>query len=231
MWRPVSHKQLCVKCSIKCVNNIIGLLFQRVSRRLRGFKENWNAPHWRIFPASCVSQYSTLLISCSTLIRIKAPLLPQISGRINRLCFSLYATHRTLQGKRSFAFTPQIFLCAQPPEGSSAEPPLPISACGVVASGEHVVSKSLGLCSIRQMEHHHHHRQPQMSPFDKTSSQILSDQPFFSPLKPGLPEFCGLLKSTAVRNEDLIQHHYNISIHAERCGFTDDKRRQNQERV
>lgn len=78
--------------------------------------------------------------------------------------------------KSSFAFAPHIFLCAQPPEGSWAEPPLLLSAFGAAASGEHVVSKSLRLCSTRQMEQHH--GQPQMSPFHKMSSQVLSDQPF-----------------------------------------------------
>lgn len=87
------------------------------------------------------------------------------------------------------------------------EPPLLLSA-----SGEHVASKSLGLCSTRQLEHHH--RQPQKSPFNKMSYRSSPISLFF-PKNPALPEFCGLLKSTAVRSEHLIQQHYNLSICAE----------------
>lgn len=65
--RPVSHRHSRVKCSVKCVNNIIALLFQRVRRRLRGvLRKLERSLSAGGFFQPCVSQYSTLLISCST---------------------------------------------------------------------------------------------------------------------------------------------------------------------
>lgn len=117
----------------------------------------------RIFLYLCISCYATLnlLLEC-ILLRVNC------HCWINRHFFM--CNPQNPEWTKELCIYTFYFFCAQPLVGGSAEVCLPllVSVSEVVASGEDVDTKSLGLYSIPEMKPHH--RRPQMTPFSKDVS-------------------------------------------------------------
>lgn len=120
----------------------------------------------RIFLDSCISRYATLnLLLEWILLRVKC------HCWINRRFF--VCNPQNPEWTQELCMYTFYFFVHSHLWGGSAEvcPPLLLSVSGVVASGEDVDSKSLGLYSIPEMEPHH--RRPQMKPFTEDVSTDL----------------------------------------------------------